>query len=205
LTLVGQGFDVPFGYEEAIGYMFGSQIRDKDGIAATAMFTQLVLSLRSQGKYVNQYLKELYARYGFFETRNSYFTCHDPKITDEIFTQIRPKSDPSAIDGYPRTLGGLAVTRIIDLTTGYDSGNPPTYTPTLPLSSGHMIQIRASNEDESLNLVLTLRTSGTEPKIKFYLEGKGQKPEAVDLLLSTAITNISNDWIQAPKYGITKA
>lgn len=30
-----EGFDVPFGYEEAIGYMFGSKIRDKDGVAAT--------------------------------------------------------------------------------------------------------------------------------------------------------------------------
>lgn len=35
LNLVEQGYDVPFGYEEAIGYMFGSRIRDKDGVAAT--------------------------------------------------------------------------------------------------------------------------------------------------------------------------
>ncbi|KAF5331042.1 hypothetical protein D9619_005708 [Psilocybe cf. subviscida] len=205
LNLVDQGYEVPFGYEEAIGYMFGPQIRDKDGVAATAMFTELVLSLRSEGKYVNQYLKELYERYGFFETRNSYFTCNDPKITDEIFKQMRPTTSTPSIEGYPRTLGGLAVTRIIDLTTGFDSGNAPTYKPTLPLSSGHMIQIRASNENDSVNLVLTLRTSGTEPKIKFYLEGKGQKSEVVDSLLSAAITDISDNWIQAGKFGIARA
>ena len=35
LTLVEQGFEVPFGYEEAIGFMIGSEIRDKDGVSAT--------------------------------------------------------------------------------------------------------------------------------------------------------------------------
>lgn len=35
LDLVAEGFEVPFGYEEAIGYMIGSEIRDKDGVSAT--------------------------------------------------------------------------------------------------------------------------------------------------------------------------
>ena len=35
MKLADEGYDVPFGYEEAIGYMFGSEIRDKDGIVAT--------------------------------------------------------------------------------------------------------------------------------------------------------------------------
>ena len=38
LNLVAEGYEVPFGYEEAIGYMFGSEIRDKDGVSASVWF-----------------------------------------------------------------------------------------------------------------------------------------------------------------------
>lgn len=58
---------------------------------------------------------------------------------------------------YPQTLAGLEITRVVDLTIGYDSGNPPSWQPTLPISSGHMIQLRAGSKDVDLTLVLTLR------------------------------------------------
>ncbi|CAA7270161.1 unnamed protein product [Cyclocybe aegerita] len=156
LQLVEKGYEVPFGYEEAIGYMFGSQIRDKDGVAATVSFVNLALSLRARGQTVNQHLQDLYSRYGYFETCNSYFTCNDPKVTDTIFSHIRnyqPEKGTNRL--YPTTLASLNITRVVDLTAGFDSGNPPEYKPSLPLSSGHMIQFRAG-DDES-HLVLTLR------------------------------------------------
>ena len=65
---------------------------------------------------------------------------------------------------YPQRIAGLRVTRVVDLTVGHDSSNPPSFKPRLPLSSGHMIQFRAENEDQ-LYIVLTIRTSGTEPKV----------------------------------------
>ncbi|KAH9483817.1 putative phosphoribomutase [Psilocybe cubensis] len=153
LRLVDQGFDVPFGYEEAIGYMFGSQVRDKDGVAATMLFGELIAALRRQGETVEGHLEKLYKRYGYFQTSNSYFTCTDPKITDKIFARLRKYNVNPSLSGavYPKTLAGLDINRVIDLTTGYDSGNPPTYKPSLPLSSGHMIQIRAGNQDTSLD------------------------------------------------------
>ena len=45
LDLVMEGFDVPFGYEEAIGFMFGSDIRDKDGVAATVSLKSLLCNV----------------------------------------------------------------------------------------------------------------------------------------------------------------
>jgi len=59
---------------------------------------------------------------------------------------------------YPKKLGGFDITQVVDLTIGYDSGNPPDYTPVLPLSSGNMIQFKNINHDENLvSFVLTLR------------------------------------------------
>jgi len=68
-----------------------------------------------------------------------------------------------------------------------------------------MIQIRAGSEVLGTNLVLTLRTSGTEPKIKYYLEGNGKHARTVDSLLSKAVADISENWIQADKYNMRKA
>lgn len=79
MALVEQGFEVPFGYEEAIGFMIGSEIRDKDGVAAAVyscsvyrsgedadcfqvFFAELVALLHRKGKTASGFLQELYDR-----------------------------------------------------------------------------------------------------------------------------------------------
>lgn len=83
-----------------------------------------------------------------------------------------PFQGPGGNPNYPKSIAGLDITSIVDLTLGYDSTNPPTYEPKLPLSSGHMIQFRAASKD-GFKIVLTTRTSGTEPKVrmKYMLRG----------------------------------
>ncbi|GLB35182.1 putative phosphoglucomutase/phosphomannomutase, alpha/beta/alpha domain III [Lyophyllum shimeji] len=202
LDLVKQGYEVPFGYEEAIGFMFGSEIRDKDGIAATVSFAEIVTALHSKGKTVQSSLQTLYDRYGYFQTNNSYFICTDPSIIDKIFARIRSWNANEPPPSYPREIAGLTVTRVVDLTIGYDSGNPPTYRPSLPLSSGHMIQFRAENKADGTKITLTIRTSGTEPKIKYYLEGSGKDAESVSALLPKVVTEIGDIWLEAGKHGL---
>ncbi|KAF5386592.1 hypothetical protein D9615_001724 [Tricholomella constricta] len=210
LDLVKQGYEVPFGYEEAIGFMFGSEIRDKDGVAATVFFAEIVTALHNQGKTVKSYLQELYDRYGYFQTSNSYFICTDPLIVDRIFARIRSydageHASASFPPSYPREIAGLTVTSVIDLTTGYDSTNPPTFKPSLPLSSGHMIQFRAENKADETRIVLTTRTSGTEPKIKYYLEGSGKNAQSVSALLSKVFAELGDIWLEAGKHGLGRA
>lgn len=74
-------------------------------------------------------------------------TCHDFQAS-------------SSIAQYPTCIANFTVNAVVDLTTGhgYDSTNPPTYRPRLPLSSGHMIQFRAQSEDDmDMSIVLTIR------------------------------------------------
>ena len=121
----------------------------------------------------------------FFQTKNSYFICDYPLVIDKIFARIRnydgqvgfhfwtpPRGilnlwlqGSSSRPSYPKSIGRLDVSSIMDLTLGYDSSNPPHYKPSLPLSSGHMIQFRATSKD-GFQIVLTIRTSGTEPKVR---------------------------------------
>ncbi|KAJ6513795.1 hypothetical protein C8R47DRAFT_962826 [Mycena vitilis] len=197
LNLVEQGYEVPFGYEEAIGYMFGSKIRDKDGVAATVSFAELIASLK--GKTAHSYLEELYQKYGYFQTSNSYFVCKDPSTIDKIFERLRNYNSDTK-PAYPAEIAGLAITSVVDLTTGYDSSNPPTYKPSLPLSSGHMIQFRAVNQETGTKVVLTTRTSGTEPKIKYYIEANGQDPVAVKDVLIKVVEELGAIWMEADKH-----
>lgn len=79
LALELEGYNVPFGYEEAIGFMFGDQIRDKDGVAASvsllsssfpttfthipkAVFAELAATLHASGTDVKSHLDNLYLR-----------------------------------------------------------------------------------------------------------------------------------------------
>ena len=62
LELVARGYDAPYAFEEAIGYMFSDIVRDKDGIAAATVFLSLVVEIYGRNQTVNQLLTQLYER-----------------------------------------------------------------------------------------------------------------------------------------------
>ncbi|KAJ3854843.1 hypothetical protein EV368DRAFT_35994 [Lentinula lateritia] len=197
LDLVKQGYEVPFGYEEAIGFMFGSTIRDKDGVAASVIFAQLAEILHSQRKTVTSYLEDLYKRYGYFKTSNSYFICNNPGIIDAIFARLRNYNGQKSGADYPKNIAGAEITGVVDLTTGFDSTNPPTYQPSMPLSSGHMIQFRGELKSNGTKIVLTIRY------VKYYLEGNGTDDQVVLELLARVVSELGDDWMQASKYDLS--
>lgn len=162
--LIQNGKDVIFAFEEAIGFMYGSAVLDKDGVSAAVHVATMYAYLNKHRITLTDQLNEIYKEYGLHIADNSYFICHDPDLINKIFNQIRAHNGR---DSYPSTImnGKYTIESIRDLTTGFDNGQKNNKA-ILPVSSGsQMITFSFSN-----GLVATLRTSGTEPKIKYYTE-----------------------------------
>lgn len=168
--LEAEGLEVIFAFEEAIGFMFGAVHKDKDGVAAAAVFAEMAARVAAQhhGRTVAQHLDWLYGEYGYHAGRAGYFVADTPAASKAVFERLR--------SGYPTSVGPLAVESVRDLGAGEDSGTPDGK-PTLPWTAGDMmITFRLAGGAE-----LTLRASGTEPKLKYYLEvraevGRGTHP-----------------------------
>jgi phosphomannomutase len=136
-----------FGYEEAIGYCVDpKQVRDKDGITAALMLAEMAAGLRDRGRSLLDVLDALALRHGVHATDAFSVRVDDLSLLDTLMSRLRNQPPP--------VLGGIAVTRIDDLADGAQ-GLPPT--------DG----LRYLLQDQSRVVV---RPSGTEPKLKVYLE-----------------------------------
>ncbi|XP_028902350.1 phosphoglucomutase-2 [Ornithorhynchus anatinus] len=160
--LIDQGKSVLFAFEEAIGYMCSSYVLDKDGVSAAAITAELASFLDTKNISLSQQLKNIYVEYGYHIAKTSYFICHDQKIIKGLFEHLR---NYDGKNNYPKTCGKFEISGVRDLTTGYDSSQPDKKA-ILPTSqSSQMITFTFANGG-----VATMRTSGTEPKIKYYAE-----------------------------------
>ena len=183
-----------FAYEEALGYMIPGVVYDKDGIAAAALFLAMCICLRKHAHTPWDKLQELYRLHGYYEEANTYVISPSPEVTNQVFADIRAKN-PSAI-------GTSKITRCRDMTLGYDSGTKDLK-PVLPIDpSSQMITCELDEGD----VVFTVRGSGTEPKIKIYIEARAK--ESADVAqekAQTVLRALLSDWFNTKKYGLRLA
>jgi phosphomannomutase len=140
------GAELVFAYEEALGYAVGlNLVRDKDGISAALAVCELAAYLKPRGLTLLDRLDELALELGLFATAQVAVRLSDPEAASAAVQRL--------LTDAPRTLGGLRVTGVTDLLRpAY--GLPPTEGVRLQLDGGRIV----------------VRPSGTEPKIKAYLE-----------------------------------
>ncbi len=148
------------GGEESFGLLYGRGVRDKDGIAACCLAMKMTAHFKTQGKGWFEVLDEIYLRHGVYHHELLSFTLPGldgkAKIA-ELLAQLR--RDPSLIAAQP-------VQQVIDYSTGKMSTLPATNMLQFTLADGTQISVRPS---------------GTEPKIKFYLALRREVPDATAL------------------------
>ena len=139
--------NIVFATEESYGFLVETAVRDKDGVSAAALTTEMTIYWRSKGKSLLDRLDELYAICGYWEEIgiSKYFKGPEgPAIMQGIMEEYRRNP--------PKTLGGIEIARVRDIKNGADG-----------LAPSDVLQFFLSD-----GTVVSARPSGTEPKIKFY-------------------------------------
>ncbi|MEU9880299.1 phospho-sugar mutase [Streptomyces phaeochromogenes] len=135
-----------YGYEEALGYCVDPEgVRDKDGITAALLITELASELKSEGRTLLDLLDDLAVEHGLHATDQLSVRVDDLSLISDAMRRLREQP--------PTLLAGLSVTKAEDLTKGTDA-LPPTDGLRYTLDGARVI----------------VRPSGTEPKLKCYLE-----------------------------------
>ncbi|GAA0692908.1 phospho-sugar mutase [Kitasatospora atroaurantiaca] len=140
-----------YGYEEALGYCVDpAGVRDKDGITAALLVAELAATLKQTGRTLTDLLDDLALEHGLHATDQLSVRVQDLSLISNAMQRLR--------DQPPTVLAGLQVTRVDDLTAG-SADLPPT--------DG----LRYYLEGEAVRSArIVVRPSGTEPKLKCYLE-----------------------------------
>jgi phosphomannomutase len=153
---IGRVPGLAFGYEEAIGYCVDPQaVPDKDGISALIRVLTLAAGLKAEGRTVADRLDEIATTYGVYETDQLSVRVEDLSLIDAAMVRLRRQP--------PTTLLGRPV-QVIDLAAGTDE---------LPPTDGVLLA--------GERVTVVVRPSGTEPKLKCYLEARVPLAEAAGL------------------------
>lgn len=152
--------DYVFGLEESYGYKVEKEVMDKDGISAAALCAEMTLYWRSQGKTLLEHLDDMYKEYGYFEDRSisqNFPGSSGKEVMAGIMTKLRTEG--------LKTLGGKKVTAIRDVQNSivFNPENPSDKKP-FNLPKSNVLQFFLEG-----GTIVSARPSGTEPKIKFYI------------------------------------
>ncbi|KKK17287.1 hypothetical protein AOCH_003919, partial [Aspergillus ochraceoroseus] len=180
------GYYVTFAFEEALGYMFPEVCYDKDGITAAMVFLSAEARWSSQGLTPYTKLQQLFQEFGHHETLNNYFRSPNPETSMDLFRSIR--AGPSRDE---MRLGPFKILRWRDMTEDYDSGTD-NKKPTLPADKSSQMLTLWLDPD----VRFTIRASGTEAKVKFYIESCSASREQAIAAVCDTFKAVLKEWIQ---------
>ena len=155
---IGKVNGLLFGFEEALGYLVDpDKVRDKDGISAAIVFLGLVRSLKKEGKTLADYAADFTKEFGAYVSGQISIRVSDLSEIGKLMSALRHNP--------PAEVGGFKVATFLDHTKTDRQSDILVFV----LENGSR---------------LIARPSGTEPKIKFYLDARGTDPKNADEVLA---------------------
>jgi phosphomannomutase len=148
------------GYEEALGFAVDPEVADKDGLSSALALAQLANELRGRGETLMDRLNEIEARFGVHSIFQLSLRAEGPTGLRAIVDAVQ-----SLRERPPTTLGGIGVSAHYDLALGYEGLGP---------TDGVLLQLGESGR-------VVVRPSGTEPKLKAYIEITSPPSDATSL------------------------
>lgn len=149
-----------FGFEESFGYCINGNVRDKDGVSSCLIFAEILAYCKDNDMTLADYLESLYEKYGYFYEETISITkkgADGAKAIEDMMTYYR--------NNMPKEISGVEVVHISDYEKKEVYGNDGKKIKDITLPKSNVLQYILSD-----NTKITIRPSGTEPKIKFYFE-----------------------------------
>ncbi len=158
------------GGEESYGYLVGDFVRDKDAVISCSMIAEAAATLKDNGSSMMEMLKQLYMEFGFYKEKLVSIVKKGKSGADEIQKIMDNfRSNP------PKQLGGSPVIIIKDYLSGESKDIKNNKVSNINLPKSNVLQF--FTEDGSK---VSVRPSGTEPKIKFYFGMKAELSKEED-------------------------
>ncbi|MDY5968955.1 MAG: phospho-sugar mutase [Bacteroidales bacterium] len=176
------------GGEESYGYMIGDFVRDKDAVSSCCMIAEIAAWAKERGMTYFDLLAEIYMQYGFYKEGLLSVVRKGMAGAQEIEDMMKAyRAAP------PKELGGSKVTLVKDFKEGKSHDVLLGKEEALTLPKSNVLQFYSEDGTR-----VTVRPSGTEPKIKFYFSVKGE-------LKSVADFDKTNDTLDTKIAAIQKA
>jgi len=169
-----------FGYEEALGYTVDALVRDKDGISAAARMAELVASLRARGETVLGRLEKIYREFGLVVSKQHNITRPGAEGAARIKREMAAMRKAP-----PHTIGNEKVIAIRDYEQRVRTSVGDNATDPLDLPPSDVLSFELEGGSR-----VTMRPSGTEPKIKYYFDVVEQLREGEPFAEGTARANV---------------
>lgn len=177
--------------EESYGYMVGDFVRDKDAVSACAFFAAMAAAAKNDGFTLHEWLIQMYSEFAFYKEG----LVNLVRKGAEGERQIKDMMDKFRKNP-PLTIAGQKVIRVLDYKLGVEKNILQGTEKKLTLPKSDVLQFYTWE-----NSKISVRPSGTEPKIKFYISvntklNKKENYYAVDKQLEAKIKAIESDLIK---------